>query len=78
MNPDPFRNPHYPDGAPEGFIPAHQSIPERLRLVRCEPCQVSWIGSDPCFICGEHRPPTKPTYHYYAAYYTYTEEMPLL
>lgn len=27
---------------------------------RCEPCGVSWKGSDPCWECGEDRPPLHP------------------
>lgn len=33
--------------------PMFEVIDDHTDPARCEPCQVSWDGSDPCWVCGQ-------------------------
>lgn len=37
--------------------PMFQLVEDSGPLPRCAPCRVSWSGDDPCWMCGEERPP---------------------
>ncbi|MDN4173938.1 hypothetical protein QWY28_13335 [Nocardioides sp. SOB77] len=61
---DPLHQHPYQRGQGEGNCvrPMIQIIDENpWYRVRCEPCQVSWAGPGPCWVCGTDRPvPERP------------------